>query len=73
MMIIYKHPETNDTQIVKVPWLWMFTPWCAIDLLLKGKIMHALVGWIPLFALIWMFKYESILSSVWESKGYVRS
>ena len=72
-MLIYKHPDTNDTKIVKFPWLWFFTPICAIDLLLKGKIFHGLVGWIPLFSLIWIFQYKSILSDVWEKKGYIKS
>ena len=72
-MLIYKHPDTQDTKIVKFPWLWLFTPLCAIDLLLKGKIWHGLVGWIPLFTIIWCIKYESILSDVWEKKGYVKS
>ena len=72
-MLEYKHPDTGDTQIVKFPWVWLITPICAIDLLLKGKIMHGLLGWIPLFTLIWCIKYESILSDVWEKKGYVKS
>ena len=72
-MLVYKHPDTGDTKIVKFPWLWIFTPFCAIDLLVKGKIWHGLVGWIPLFAIIWCCMYKSILSDVWEKKGYVKS
>ena len=72
-MIVYKHPDTGDTQTVKFPWVWLITPICCIDLILKGKIMHGLVGWIPIFTLIWLIKYESILSDVWEKKGYVKS
>jgi hypothetical protein len=71
-MIIYKHPETGDTKTVSFPWLWLFTPFCSLDLLIKGKILHALVGWIPLFAIIWCLKHKSILSDVWEKKGYVK-
>ena len=70
-VITYKHPDTGDTQTITFPWLWLFTPFCAIDLLIKGKIIHGLVGWIPLFALIWCFKYKAILSDVWKKKGYV--
>ena len=72
-MLVYRHPETGDTQTVKFPWLWLlFTPRCSIQLLLNGKILHGLVGWIPLFTLIWLFKYKSILSDAWEKKGYER-
>lgn len=71
--MIYKHPETGDTQEVKFPWLWLFTPYCAFDLLRKGKIVHGLLGWIPLFCLIWLFMHKSILSGVLEKKGYVRA
>ena len=72
-MLVYKHPDTGDTKIVKFPWVWLITPICCIDLILKGKIMHGLVGWMPIFTLIWLIKYESILSDVWEKKGYVKS
>ena len=40
--------------------------------LIKGKIIHGLLGWIPLFAIIWCFKYKSILSDVLEKKGYIK-
>jgi len=71
-LITYKHPETKDVQEIKFPWMWLITPFCALDLLMKGKIIHGLVGWIPLFTLIWSFKYKSILADVWEKKGYIK-
>ncbi len=72
-MLTYKHPDTNDTKIIKFPWFWIIPLICGIDLLLKGKILHGLLGILPLFAIIWMFMYKSILSDVWEKKGYIKS
>ena len=71
-MITYKHPVSLDIKQIKFPWIWFFTPLCALDLLIKGKIIHGLLGWIPLFAIIWCFKYKSILSDVLEKKGYIK-
>ena len=69
--MVYKHPATGDTQIVKRPWLWLlFTPFCAIELIKAGKTWKGLFGLIPLFTLIWFFQYESILTDAWEKKGY---
>lgn len=72
MAIIYKHPETKETKTVSFPIFWLFTPICALDLLIKGKILHGLLAIIPLFAFIWCFQYKSILSSAYEAKGYER-
>ena len=71
-MIIYKHPQSGEIKKIEFPWIWLFTPFCALDLILKGKIIHGLLGWIPFFALIWCFNYKSILSDVWEKKGYIK-
>ena len=68
----YINHETNDEKIVKFPLHWLITPLCSLDLLMKGKILHALVGWIPLFTLIWLLQYKKILGSSLEKKGYVR-
>jgi hypothetical protein len=66
----YINTTTNEEKELKFPWYWILTPLCSLDLLLKGKIIHGLVGWIPLFTLIWLFKYKSILGSVLEKEGY---
>lgn len=66
----YVNPNTNDVKEVKTPWRWIITPLCALELLSKGKIIHGLLAIIPIFALIWLFKYKSILGSVLEKKGY---
>ena len=71
-MIIYKHPVYLDIKQIRFQLIWLFTPLCALDLLIKGKIIHGLLGWIPLFAIIWCFKYKSILSDVLEKKGYIK-
>ena len=71
-MITYQHPETKDTQQIKFPLMWILTPLCSLDLLLKGKVLHALVGWMPIFTFIFSLQYKSILSDVWEKKGYKR-
>jgi hypothetical protein len=69
----YIHPDTNEEKTVKFPIHWLVTPLCALDLLMKGKVLHGLVGWIPLFTLIWLLQYKKILGSVLEKKGFVRA
>jgi len=71
-MLLYKNPVTGEVRNVSFPWLWMFTPFCSIDLLIKGKILHGLVGWIPLFTIFWMFNYKKLLGSALEKKGFIR-
>jgi len=71
-VISYKNEKTGEVRTVSFPWHWMFTPLCAIDLLSKGKIFHGLVGWIPLFTIIWTIKYKDLLGSALEKKGFTK-
>ena len=67
----YFNKNTGDIKVVNFPWFWILTPLCSLDLLMKGKIFHALVGWIPFFTIVWLFKWKKIIGSSLEKKGYV--
>ena len=69
----YVNKQTGETKKISFPWYWIISPICMIDLMTKGKIVHGLLGIIPLFALIWMFKYKTILDSALQKKGFVQA
>ena len=73
MAIIYKHKSSGEKKTVSFPWIWMITPLCAIDLLRKGFILRGLVGWIPLFTIVWMLQYKSIMDKHLRKEGYLPS
>lgn len=71
-MIRYKHPETKEEKEVKFPLRWILWPWAAIELIMKNQFLKGLLAIIPLFTIVWMFMYKSVLSKAYESMGYER-
>jgi len=70
MALNFKNSSTGAQKTIGFPWHWIFTPFCSIDLLIKGMFLHALVGWIPLFTIIFLFKWKQIITKAMVKKGY---
>ncbi len=71
-MIRYKHPQTKEEKIVSFPFRWLLWPWCAIELILKNQFVKGVLAILPVFTIVWMFMYKSILSKAYESAGFER-
>jgi hypothetical protein len=70
MALTFKNSQTGEQKVVGFPWHWIITPLCALDLFAKGMFMYALVGWIPLFTIIFSIQWKSILTKAMTKKGY---
>ena len=72
MAVKYINSETNQEKSISFPWYWVFTPLCAIELISKGQFVRGVLGIIPLFTIIWMLKYQTILGASLEKRGFKR-
>jgi len=68
----YINLHTNDEKIIQFPLRWIINPVCSFELFLKKNYLYGVLGMIPFYNLIIMFKYKEILGRDLESKGYVR-